>query len=73
MLAACECSGWFSGDMFLLLIFVMLNCSFNFCFLVMQGATSHHLGQNFSKMFEIMIEDLDKVFLAASVSFFSDL
>ena len=23
----------------------------------MQGATSHHLGQNFSKMFEIVFED----------------
>lgn len=22
-----------------------------------QGATSHHLGQNFSKMFEIVVED----------------
>jgi len=26
-----------------------------------QGATSHHLGQNFSKMFEVMFEDEDKV------------
>ena len=25
-----------------------------------QGATSHHLGQNFSKMFDIAIEDPDK-------------
>ena len=24
-----------------------------------QGATSHHLGQNFSKMFEIVFEDPD--------------
>ena len=24
-----------------------------------QGATSHHLGQNFSKMFEVMYEDTD--------------
>jgi prolyl-tRNA synthetase len=24
-----------------------------------QGATSHHLGQNFSKMFEVMFEDTD--------------
>ena len=28
---------------------------------LLQGATSHHLGQNFSKMFEIQIEDPDKV------------
>lgn len=27
---------------------------------VPQGATSHHLGQNFSKMFEIMFEDPKK-------------
>jgi len=26
-----------------------------------QGATSHHLGQNFSKMFEVMYEDVDTV------------
>lgn len=26
-----------------------------------QGATSHHLGQNFSKMFEVMYEDTDAV------------
>lgn len=26
-----------------------------------QGATSHHLGQNFSKMFEVMYEDVDSV------------
>lgn len=26
-----------------------------------QGATSHHLGQNFSKMFEVQFEDSDAV------------
>ena len=26
-----------------------------------QAATSHHLGQNFSKMFDIMFEDPDQV------------
>ena len=26
-----------------------------------QGATSHHLGQNFSKMFDVQFEDTDKV------------
>lgn len=28
-----------------------------YCFVLPQGATSHHLGQNFAKMFEIMFED----------------
>lgn len=26
-------------------------------FFLLQGATSHHLGQNFSKMFDIVFED----------------
>lgn len=29
----------------------------DFCMCLFQGATSHHLGQNFSKMFEIVFED----------------
>lgn len=31
-----------------------------FCVQLFQGATSHHLGQNFSKMFEIVFEDPKK-------------
>lgn len=31
-----------------------------FCVHLFQGATSHHLGQNFSKMFEIVFEDPKK-------------
>lgn len=30
------------------------------CFSSSQGATSHHLGQNFSRMFEIVFEDPKK-------------
>lgn len=31
----------------------------DFTLAVSQGATSHHLGQNFSKMFDIVFEDPD--------------
>ena len=30
-----------------------------YCLIFSQGATSHHLGQNFSKMFDIVFEDPD--------------
>ena len=36
----------------------------NFSF---QGATSHHLGQNFSKMFEIVFEDPDPTIQVGSI------